>query len=172
MMQEAKIRYHKKKLNTYGAFKSMFSFDAFPNLIIKTWKPESDSSVKEEYETSIQYPDLYAKIVKINFDKRWMAQEKLDTNRVFKELDDLADIFGMSFRSSVVRWLETLAINKREKEKAIETIKQNFPEQLETFNRWLDFFSKTLLITTKYILDLNSGNMGYDKEGNLKLLDI
>lgn len=172
MMQEAKIRYHKKKLNTYGAFKSMFSFDAFPELIIKTWKPESDFSVKEEYQTSIEYPDLYAKIVKINWDKRWMAQEKLDTVRVFEELDDLADIFGMGFRSSVVRWLETLAINKKLKESAIEMISEKFPEQLETFNRWLDFFAKTTLITTKHILDLNSGNMGYDKEGNLKLLDI
>lgn len=172
MIQEVKIRYYKNKLNNYGAFKSMFSFDKLPQYIIKTWKPSSDYAVKEEYQTSIKYPDLYAKIVKINWDKRWMAQEKLDTDRVYQELGELAKAFDMGFRSSVTRWLETLAVNEKAKEKAIEIVGKEFPEQLETLNRWLDFFTKTSKITTKLLLDLNPGNMGYDKEGNLKLLDI
>ena len=85
-MQEAKIRYYKDKLNKYGAFKSMFSFDALPQYIVKTWKPFSDSAVKKEYETSLKYPDLYAKITKVNWDKRWLAQEKLDTMKRYAEL--------------------------------------------------------------------------------------
>ena len=171
-MQEAKIRYYKDKLNKYGAFKSMFSFDALPQYIVKTWKPFSDSAVKKEYETSIKYPDLYAKIVKVNWDKRWMAQEKLDTDRVKKELDELVDAFGFDYPSEVTGWLEMIAINKNEQKKAIEELKEQSPTSVEMFKRWIDFFYKTLQITTKYELDLNPGNMGYDKEGNLKLLDI
>lgn len=171
-MQEAKIRYYKDKLNKYGAFKSMFSFDALPQYIVKTWKPFSDSAVKKEYETSIKYPELYAKITKVNWDKRWMAQEKLDTDRVRKELDELADAFGFDYPSEVTGWLEMIAINKNEQKKAIEELKEQSPTSVEMFKRWIDFFYKTLQITTKYELDLNPGNMGYDKEGNLKLLDI
>jgi hypothetical protein len=171
-MQEAKIKYYKNKLNTYGAFKSMFSFDALPQYIVKIWKPYTDSMVKKEYETSLKYPELYAKIVKINFDKRWMAQEKLDTDRVKEELDELADIFGFDYPSEVTGWLESISLNSKEKKDAVEELKQKAPERLELFNRWIDFFYKAQQITTKYTLDLNPGNMGYDKEGNLKLLDI
>ena len=65
-----------------------------------------------------------------------------------------------------------LAINKNEQKEAIEELKGQSPETIEMFKRWIDFFYKTLQITTKKELDLNPGNMGYDKEGNLKLLDI
>ena len=171
-MQEAKIRYHKNKLNKYGAFKSMFSFDALPQYIIKIWGPASNSMVKKEYETSLKYPELYAKIVKINWDKRWMAQEKLDTDRVGKELDELADIFDFNYPSDVTGWLESISLNSKEKKNAVEELKQKAPEKLELFNRWIDFFYKTQQINTKQFLDINPGNMGYDKEGNLKLLDI
>jgi hypothetical protein len=171
-MQEAKIRYYKDKLNKYGAFKSMFSFDALPQYIVKTWKPFTDLAVKKEYETSIKYPDLFAKITKVNWDKRWLAQEKLDTEKSLKELDELADIFDLNYRSEVTNWLEMLAVNKNEQKEAIEELKGQSPENIEMFKRWLDFFTKTQQITTKKELDLNPGNMGYDKEGNLKLLDI
>jgi hypothetical protein len=171
-MQEAKIKYYKNKLNTYGAFKSMFSFDALPQYIIKIWGPSSNSMVKKEYETSLKYPELYAKIVKINFDKRWMAQEKLDTDRVKEELDELADIFGFDYPSEVTGWLESIALNSKEKKDAVEELRGLAPEKIEMFNKWLDFYYKTSFITTKNELDLNPGNMGYDKEGNLKLLDI
>ena len=171
-MQEAKIRYYKDKLNKYGAFKSMFSFDALPQYIVKTWKPFSDSAVKKEYETSLKYPDLYAKITKVNWDKRWLAQEKLDTDRVQKELDELAEVLDLNYPSEVTGWLEMLAVNKNEQKKAIEEVKAEAPEKVEMFKRWIDFFTDCMQITTKYVLDLNPGNMGYDKEGNLKLLDI
>jgi len=173
-VKEAKIRYRKYKLNKAGAFKSVFSFDSYPQYIIKTWDFRTDSLVEKEYETSLKYPELYAKIVKINFDKRWMVQEKLDVDRVNKELNELAGELDLPIPTPfhVTNYLEALAVNKKEREKAIEKLKNKAPEKLEMFERWLNFFTKIIRINTKTYLDFNQGNMGYDKEGNLKLLDI
>ena len=173
MIQEARIRYHKNKLNKYGAYKRVFSFDKYPQYIIKIWDREMDKRIKYEYKASEKYPDLFAKIIKIDFDRRLMIEEKLDTEQIEKDLKKLATYTGIKSDYSVPDYFEALAINTTQKEKQLKMIKQRYPEGVDLFNKWISFFEKIIHIDVGLIAnDFNIGNIGYDKNGNLKLLDI
>ena len=172
-MQEAKIRYHKNRMTDRGAFKQVFNFVKFPQYVVKIWSPGHVGMVKREYNTAQKYPDLFAKIIKIISELRWMVDVRLDTKRVLDELDQLADYLDLNLRSYVPERLEALAVNPTQKEKTLQDIQQNYPEAVELFNRWMSFFEKiTQIDTAGQYMDFNAGNIGYDKNGNLKLLDI
>ena len=46
------------------------------------------------------------------------------------------------------------------------------PYNIPVYKKWVDFYKKIDKIDIGGYKDLNPGNFGYDKAGNLKLLDI
>ena len=174
MLDEAAIK--KEKINNQGAFKKVFSFIHKPEYIIKTWDDRTDILAKEEYETSIKYPNLFAKIPKINFNKRWMIQEKLDTNQIDKELNELINLLAIPYPNQVIKRLQSMMDDKDRVKNFLEFIENvsliDVKKTQLLVLRWLKFLKEVDKIDTVDSKDINHGNMGYDKNGNLKLLDI
>jgi hypothetical protein len=163
----------KQKINKRGIWKNVFIFIHKPQYVIKTWTDATDSLVKQEYETSIKYPDLFARIDKINWDRRWMIQERLNTDQVDDELKEIASILNTA-SYDVLRRLKNM---DKDKVRALLEFIGNlsFIDTQKTqllILRWIKFLKEVDKIDTVPDKDINSGNMGYDKDGKLKLLDI
>jgi hypothetical protein len=163
----------KEKLNKRGMFKSVYDFETRPGYVLKTWNAAKfeDNMVKKEYAIFKNNPDLFASIIKINWDKRWMAQEKLDSDKAYNELEDLSDYFDMT-ASELTDHLEINALNKKVLDIDLKMLSQVDSSKVPIYKKWADFFEKIKGIRFLGSKDLNPGNFGYDKSGNLKLLDI
>lgn len=160
----------KEKLNKRGMFKSVYDFESKPGYVLKTWN-DGTPLVKKEYEVFEKHPDLFANIIKVNWDRKWIAQEKLDSDRAYKELSDLSDDLDMTafdlsgHLESVVSEPDTLYNDYN----LLSTVN---PSNIPVYKKWVDFYKKIDKIDIGGYKDLNPGNFGYDKAGNLKLLDI
>ena len=76
-----------------GTYKDMYFLDTRPDLIIKAFDRESNESiydVKDEEEIGKKYPELFATIVKINYNKGWLVQEKLNTETFLSDVNNLS----------------------------------------------------------------------------------
>jgi hypothetical protein len=169
LLKEAILK--KDKMNKYGAFKSMYDLNTRPDLIVKVWKEKDDYMAKDEYNTFKKYPDLFARIEKINFERRYMVQERLDTDRVHKDFKVMEKLLYVPYFN---KFLEQVIskISESDDEKFVNAYDNFSQKDKDTLLRYLKFFRKVRDIDTKSDKDTNPGNMGYDKKGNLKLLDI
>jgi hypothetical protein len=171
-LKEIKIR-RKLQTNRFGVMKKVYDFEHKPNYIIKTWPETGDSLVQEEYKVFEKYPELFAEINKINWDKRWMIQEKLDTTQVEHELRELSIYLDLDYAYQVTKFLFSICMNSTQKKHILQKVYYENPEGLDLLIKWLDFFNKVARIKVAHLeADVNPQNMGYDKHGNLKLLDI
>lgn len=72
-----------------GSDKVVYELKSNPNYIVKTAR---ESIIKIELKATKLYPDLFAKIIKVNLKKGWMIQEKLSTKQFQNNLLSLIPI--------------------------------------------------------------------------------
>jgi hypothetical protein len=168
----------KEKLNKRGMFKSVYNFETKPDYVLKTWGSnryskymDDDNMVKREYDVFQKHPDLFANIIKVNWDKKWMAQEKLDSDKASNELEDLSDYFDMT-ASELTTHLEWASSDPETLAKDYSMLYKIDPSKATLYDKWTDFFRDIKRINIQGYKDFNPGNFGYDKSGHLKLLDI
>lgn len=173
----------------------VFDFEKDPTKVIKVaWDTENgnryDSSSKriitdldpEHIDMFVKFPDVFAKVFKRT--KRYTIIEKLDTKRPKleeKQLFDLVDKYKFPYLEyihdndaiNVLYWQITHRTGLLTK--MIKKMTTN-NEDLTLFNFYVDFFKKINGGLKKYFtrkgIDVGSYNIGYDKDGNLKLLDF
>lgn len=156
----------------------------YPKLEDKYRQNVIDNIVKKEYEIYLKNKQLMAPIAKINFDKRYMIQKKLNTEKAKNEVDKL-DIYIKPYYKDLpideeyhdpLEAFEALL----EKPDILNTIKNNIkePELVNIYDKWIEFTKKigemdtTNSMGNKKPIDFHLGNVGYDSDDNLKLLDI
>lgn len=160
----------KEKLNKRGMFKSVYDFESKPGYVLKTWN-DGTPLVKREYEVFEKHPDLFANIIKVNWDKKWIAQEKLDSNKAYNELDTISDDFDMT-ASELTTHLENVVLDPEAIYNDYKNLSKINPSTVPIYKKWVELFKKVDKIDIRGYKDLNPGNFGYDKSGNIKLLDI
>ena len=168
----------KKQELGYGMFKQVFPLKSNPNYVVKKFSKEKESinNIQREIKFYEQYPDLYAEIKKVDFEKGYMIQEKLDTDKIYTQLEYIADAardyyIGEQFDSS---WIFYFLI-----EQFFETDQESLKKfvnfaGLSFLNKLYSFFTKIEEIGygNGYQMDLSINNIGIDKKGNIKFLDI
>lgn len=148
-----------------------------PNLIVKYKK---DGYIQNKYiQTMLNYPDIFPKIIK--YTNKYIIVEKLktegieyETNIVMSKIREVGiktdnnDITRII--SYCLRWDEPEKINNI-KEKLVNT------DEIIIFDKYYNFIKKVfdemdLYTKDNYTIDWYRFNFGYDKNGNLKLLDV
>jgi len=173
----------RKPIKGSGFFKNTYDIETKNNLIVKIFKKNdvgSQYTIKKELEFSEKHPNLFAKIYKVNIEKGYIVQEKLETSQCFSDIDKMdselkqVPLLGQRYefeQSSVPEYLNNTLINEPQN---IPHIIKNVKSK-ELFQKWFQFFDKLNKEysekETRY-LDMNNRNLGYDKQGNIKLLDI
>jgi hypothetical protein len=155
-----------------------------PGFVIKQFS-ESEWNTKEGWEeviqTAQQHPEVFAKIDKVNFDKGYFVQEKLDEKSLTKDGVEL------------IKYLKDNNIlynNDQDKKRYngldILTILYTYPDKIDMLDNtpWENtlkpkferFFDKLNKIGygnyDDYLDDLRLTNVGYDKNGEIKILDF
>ena len=150
------------------------------------YKIGSESVVNEWVDLFKSRPDLFPKVYKIgdirvprkNFrgdiigyiDKKYVAIERLDDKRADLEWGMIDDFFMSkdmdSFLSYIRKWDESGRILGD----MADLIFKQKPELFDIYIRFLTLIMG--LQGMKEILDLHAEQFGYDKDGNLKCLDI
>lgn len=163
----------KSQINKKGAYKKVYNFEKHPNMIVKTWNEPTEGAVKIEYNTAKNYPDLFATIHKVNFDKNYLIQQKLNTQSVEDELEMFGEYLDLE-ESDVLIYFEELTKDVEEAEEFRAELENVNPNLLKKFDVWLEFLEKVsnIKVPKGFSKDINPGNMGYDEKGKLKLLDI
>lgn len=188
-----------KKPLGQGTEHTAFPYEKFQDKVIKTRngnvevkgnkfvKTNNSNLNQEEIQTFKDNPDLFAHVYKST--DRYAILEKLNTHDIRKDLDELTE--GMIkffirnpnisafFTPKDPTTLETddfnvsadIMINRNDKEflKGVlkNTKNKDFFRKLLTFIKTV--YSRNL---PKKSIDIHDGNLGYDKQGNIKLLDI
>jgi len=167
----------REPFNKTGAFKKVFISKSNPDIVIKTFDESLIPYVEGEYDFYMDYPDLYAKIYKIDYNKRVIIQELLNTNRAIEDISILHIYLPTNYSNigSFLLYMKRLVLNKDKS--LIKEIENKLDSNIvKIFTKWIIFLEKILKIDpTNYncdYLDIHYNNIGYDKKGNLKLLDI
>lgn len=179
----------REPFNILGLYKNVYTSKSNPDIIIKQIKrPYQIDKLDFELEFYKDYPNICAKIYKVFYKKGIIIQEKLNTSIIKYELDYLTkklnkigyDNESFAFIKSLIK-SPNLYFYTKYKDVTYDTIISKFQEKrfnksLLLFNKWFEFIKQVSEIDPikykKKYLDFHSGNIGKDKEGNLKLLDI
>lgn len=160
----------KPKMNKHGVFKSLYNFETRPDYVIKTWTG-NNAMVEKEYNVFEKYPDLFANILKVNWEKKFMIQERLDADRAYRELRELGGVLEVYITDHIKEIATSNDENQIHNDR--EVLSMVDKNLVPIYNKWLEFFKKILKINTgSNVKDTNPGNFGYDKSGHIKLLDI
>jgi hypothetical protein len=148
-----------------------------PNKVIKVGETKY---VKKWIEDFKSRPDLFPTIYKTGFYKgnpkiTYVVMEKLDTDQFEVDFDVLESIIeDVSNYDGILDAIKKTERNENEWNKLHNSIKQQDPEIA-------DFYTKIYnnVVQTKpfrsglfQVYDFHKGQFGYDKKGNIKMLDI
>jgi len=178
-----------KQMLGKGKRKVTYPIETKADEVVKKWEEESDEAVEKEIKIARENPDLVAEIIKYDPVRRIMVQRRLDTDRVEDEMKKLrfTNKMGGDRPNDVFQNILANFLNKRHfkgrMKKYISIINKNtFKDTdeslVELYRKWYEFFGKLddrFDDYTKFTLlnlDLHAGNVGYDKDGKIKLLDL
>lgn len=164
-----------------GTFHKLYRSRQHPN---RLYKIGDEDSVDEWLPTFQQYPKYFPRVYRVFPYKKDPTMkvveiEMLDTGKAKVELDKL-DRFLISISDQVdcngefintLNFFEPPCINKV----AMAAQATNQPQILPLLFKWAKFLSVVAPIVERDLgrpLDLHIGNVAYDKEGNLKMIDI
>jgi hypothetical protein len=177
ILKEINIKY--KKRADSGTYKNVYDLETHPHLLIKTFDPIDENSVndiREEERLSKKYPDLFANIKKINYDKGYMIQEKMNADSFRRDVDNLKKEILLSapnFRPiDIVAYLfRHMRDNNPEAITVIRDILKNNKNK-KFYNKLISYFDKLVDVTkiTSY-LDVHRENFGYDNNQQIKMFD-
>jgi len=172
----------------------VYDYKADPTKIIKSawgvdkgqYKYGADSNQhlvnmnSDHIEIFIKYPNLFPKVFKYN--QRYAVIEKLDTIRVIQDQKDLYnqltkydDVFRNVVESDFISGLYwTITKVSGFLPKVVRKMRKA-GEDLSLLERYVTLFKKlktTVARSSYYGVDVTANNLGYDNEGNLKLIDF
>lgn len=164
-----------------GAFHKLYRSIQFPD---RLYKIGYEDSVDEWLPTFKAYPKYFPKVYRVfpyrkDPTLKVVEVEMLDTIKAKIELDKL-DRFLISISDQVdcggefittLNFFEPSCINKV----ATAAHATNQPQILPLLFKWAKFLSVVAPIVEKDLgrpLDLHIGNVAYDNDGNLKMIDI
>ena len=174
----------REPFNTSGLYKNVYKSNTNSEIVIKRVKPGKIWNIDFELEFYKDHPNICAKIFRVFYKKGIIIQERLNTDKVKKELDYLTNKFKkIGYDNDCFNIIKSLIKNPNlyyyvaYKDLTFDKIKSLFNEtDFILFNKWYQFINQIAEINPKkykkIYLDFHSNNIGYDKEGNLKLLDI
>jgi len=156
-----------------------------PGFVIKKFTADEENFTKEEWreviETAQQHPDVFAQIDKVDFDKGYIVQEKLDEksltkdgNELYSYLKDNNILYRNPQDRSNYSGLDPITILYMDPDR-IDML-DNTPWE-DTLKPKLErFFDKLenagFGINDNFLGDLRLTNVGYDKNGEIKILDF
>lgn len=192
----------KKPILGTGRHKEAYDIISKSGYVVKKWSPEADDTVRKEVETTKKHPDLVANIIKYDPVRRIIIQEKLDTDKLKKEMSLLLFTFDFEKGGNIKMTQDGISVKKKfPKDKMasiahhnmyIDYVSKHHPEwgysfgaqspiNKETFK---DADPSAISLYNKWIdffkksasslgeVDTHLDNLGYDSKGNIKYLDL
>jgi hypothetical protein len=156
-----------------------------PGFVIKKLTGENEYFTKEDWEeiiqTAQQHPEVFAQVDKVDFDKGYFVQEKLDEksltkdgNELYKYLKDNNILYRNENDKSNYSGLDIITILYMDLDR-IDML-DNTPWENTLKPKLKNFFNKLNQagygIDDNYLGDLRLTNIGYDKNGEIKILDF
>ena len=156
-----------------------------PGFVIKKLTGENEYFTKEDWEeiiqTAQQHPEVFAQVDKVNFDKGYFVQEKLDEksltkdgNELYKYLKDNNILYRNENDKSDYSGLDIITILYMDPDR-IDML-DDTPWENTLKPKLESFFNKLNQagygIDDNYLGDLRLTNVGYDKNGEIKILDF
>lgn len=147
-----------------------------PNTVIKKFTADEDMYSIEDWEdvikTAKQHPDLFALVYKVDIDKRYFIQEKLDEKTLTKECLELSKYLfenNINIGSGDIFTFLYLQPNRI-------NILDNTPWQSTLKPKIKNFFDRLHQAgygpNKTFIGDIRLTNLGYDTSGKIKILDF
>jgi hypothetical protein len=183
LLKELKIQY--KEPIGQGSEQTVYPFKTKSDFVIKKFTANEKYYTKEDWKQIIQtaqkYPDVFAKIEKVNFDQGYIVQEKLDENTLTNECIELYEYLknnNILYRNDqdksnysgldiiTILYIEPNRINMLNNTPWEKTLK---PKLMDLFNK-LNKIGHG--INDNYLGDFRLSNLGYDKNKNIKILDF
>lgn len=184
----------KEPFSNEGNFKKVYLSKSNPNIIIKKFT-EPNFIIKDYLENlSNEYPNLFAKIYKIDYVKKIIIQEKLDLVKVKEDLKilyyffDKKNIFkNLNINTFLYPLYSIMELFKsfyndifkydvRFNEYSFEDIQSLIDDETvkKIFIKWINYLNNLSSIKeSKYKhLDVKVSNFGYDINDNIKMFDI
>jgi hypothetical protein len=147
--------------------------------VYKVVKPEHKDVSKQAYDwikVFRENPKYFPKVYK--YTDRGASVERLDANKAHKEFNEIQKALnkvmdrGWSFEG-LLKDIAEGDYSTEDLNKAGHYLLKEIPELALAFKRFTDLMLKIKnLNSPDYTLDAHAGNFGYDKQGNLKMLDI
>lgn len=168
-----------------GSEQTAYPFKLKPGYVIKKFTPDSKYSTKEDWieitKVAQQHPEIFAKIDKVDFDKGYFIQEKLDEKSLTKDgielknyLKDNNILYRNSQDKSNYSGLDIVGILYIEPDRI--SMLNNTPWEKTLKPKFERLFNKLNQsgygIDDNYLGDLRLTNIGYDKNGEIKILDF
>jgi len=160
----------------------------------------NDRSWEDNVSIMKNNPDIFVKVYKDDPKKHYLILEKVDTKKIIKEVEEMTKIFinetnkdkklffaedagwynsptfeGIYNASGIIDPINIARVgienNNLSDIKLIINILKPYPNLLDAFKKWVKFIN---LVNSKIGLnmDFHFENVGYDKQGNLKLFDF
>ena len=180
LLRETLDEIREKPLFGKGQFHHVYQSKKYPNRLFKIGNEET---VDEWISTFREYPKYFPKVYRsfpyIKDPSLIVVEiEKLDTKRAERELSDIDEFLfdeagGMECNDGFITILDFFEVDCYEilKDTAYEYNK-NFAIILDKWVKFLQEVAPIIKMQLGRDLDLHVGNVAYDAQGNLKLIDI
>lgn len=189
MRELMEIRIQKQPLD-HGNYHAVFPSQKHPDRVIKTGHDgdinDEDAQLEKVDPDHIRVfqsrPDLFPLVYRVGPEGRWIEIENLRTTEVYLDDDFLAhEIHTVENRicyegiSQLYRWWHD---NRRKGIPLPESLSRFSPKAQELVQRYMDFFDRCHAwasqhtFTPNRAFDFHKGQIGYTKDGQLKLLDF
>jgi hypothetical protein len=168
-----------------GSEQTTYPFKSKPGYVIKKFTSDYKYYTKEDWikviETARQYPEIFAKIGKVDFDKGYFVQEKLDEKSLTKDgielynyLKDNNILYRNNQDKSNYSGLDIIGILYMEPDRI--SMLNNTPWEKILKPKFERLFNKLnqsgYSIGDNYLGDIRLTNIGYDEKGEIKILDF
>jgi hypothetical protein len=164
----------RKQIIGSGIQHDVYPFEKDPTKVIKV--SAYGKGINKDYvELFKKYPTVTAKFFKAPEDNSYMVVERLDTEKFIEENRKFQNFLskpGMAYDSLL--FVKDLYFDPEKHDdfkKLMKIADERNKEVKDILDRWIDFLDR-LKKTGLKNLDMHNGNLGYDKEGKLKLLDL
>ena len=156
--------------------KTAYSYSDNPDYVIKDFdKSFYNSNIEQEYILSQKYPKYFAHILKFDLKNNILIQEKVNTSEVGKDIQ----FFKSKYKIDLDNVSDKVINGSESNPLPLKYFKENITDSndFEKFKKYYNFYQNLLKIFNKENVDENVrgahfGNIGFDKQGNLKVFDM